>query len=203
MPDTPPVDTAPRVLLWDVMDTLVHDPFHDALPAFFGGDLATLVEHKHPTAWIDFERGAIDAAEYYRTMFADGRAVDGGALERCMRDAYRWIDGMEDLLRRLCARGLELHALSNYPTWYEMIEERLQLSRYLSWRFVSCRTGVRKPAPEAWTNALSALGRDPRECLFIDDRRRNCIASEMTGVSAVLFTDARSLEAALLARGVL
>jgi len=32
----------------------------------------------------------------------------------------------------------QVHALSNYPCWYHIIEEKLQLSRFLSWTFISC-----------------------------------------------------------------
>lgn len=51
---------------------------------------------------------------------------------------YRYLDGVEPLLVRLKAAGYELHAMSNYPMWFRYIEERLELSRYLSWTFVSC-----------------------------------------------------------------
>ena len=46
----------PRAILWDVMDTLVVDPFRHIMPSFFGMTLAELLEHKHPTAWARFER---------------------------------------------------------------------------------------------------------------------------------------------------
>jgi len=53
---------------------------------------------------------------------------------------------MEALLGRLAGSGYELHALSNYPSWFQLIEEKLQLSRYLSWTFVSC-TGPMEVRP--------------------------------------------------------
>jgi hypothetical protein len=45
---------------------------------------------------------------------------------------------MEQLLGRLKAAGYEMHALSNYPVWHQMIEEKLRLSRFLSWTYLSC-----------------------------------------------------------------
>lgn len=45
---------------------------------------------------------------------------------------------MEDLLARLNTAGYELHALSNYPSWWRIIEDKLQPSRYLRWTFISC-----------------------------------------------------------------
>lgn len=48
------------VLLFDIMDTLVRDPFYQDVPAFFGMSLKELIDIKHPTAWIEFEKGLID-----------------------------------------------------------------------------------------------------------------------------------------------
>lgn len=48
------------------------------------------------------------------------------------------MDGTESLLVRLKAAGVEMHAFSNYPVWYRLVEEKLLLSRFLEWSFVSC-----------------------------------------------------------------
>jgi len=191
------------IVLIDVMDTLVAEPFFTAVPAALGLTREELLAAKHPTSWIEFELGRIEEAEYFRRFFRDGRAVDAAALRGAIVAGYRWLPGMEALLADLCAAGAELHALSNYPDWWRLIEERLRLSRYLRWTFVSCRTGVRKPDPECFLGAARALGVPPARCLFIDDRRANVAAAEAVGMPAVLFTDAASLRAALVARGVL
>ncbi len=81
------------VVLFDVMDTLVVDPFRVHIPAFFGLSLAELLAQKHPTAWVDFEKGLIDEAAYAARMFADGRPVDPAALAAHVRQAYTWVDG--------------------------------------------------------------------------------------------------------------
>jgi HAD superfamily hydrolase (TIGR01509 family) len=191
------------VLLLDVMDTLVREPFFDAVPAFFGMTLDELLAAKHPTAWIDFETGALDEAGYVERVFRDGRPVDGRALREHMRGSYRWIDGAPALLAELHAAGYALHALSNYPVWYELIDETLGLSRWLAWTFVSCRTGVRKPDPRAFLGAAAALGVAPADCLFVDDRAGNVGAARALGMPAVRFRDVPSLRADLVARGLL
>jgi HAD superfamily hydrolase (TIGR01509 family) len=128
--------------------------------------------------------------------------VDGAGLKATMQAAYRWLDGMEDLLHDLRQARVEAHALSNYPVWYRLIEERLHLSRFMSWRFVSCKTGVRKPAPEAYRGAAEALGLSPSRCLFVDDRQPNCDAAEAEGMDSVCFTDAGALRRDLEVRGL-
>ena len=194
--------TAP-VVLFDVMGTLVHDPFFVEVPAFFGTDLRTLVDVKHPTAWVDFELGQIDEAELGKRFFADGRALDVAGLKAAMLAAYRWLPGIEELLADLQRRNVEMHVLSNYPHWYELIEEKLGVSRYLPWTFVSCHTGARKPDAAAYRIAAERLGVDTEACLFVDDRALNCRGARAVGMSAIEFADAAQLTHALRERGLL
>lgn len=190
------------VLLFDVMGTLVHDPFFVEVPAFFGTDLRTLVDVKHPTSWVDFELGTIDEDTLGRTFFANERRLDVAGLKAAMVDAYRWLPGMEELLSTLKERGIEMHVLSNYPRWYQLIEEKLGVSRYMPWTFVSCHTGTRKPDAAAYTGAAQRLGVSAEACLFVDDRALNCRGARAVGMSAIEFGDAAQLTDALRERGL-
>ena len=191
------------VVLFDVMGTLVHDPFFVEVPAFFGTDLRTLVQHKHPTAWVDFELGTIDEAELGRRFFADERELDVAGLKAAMVEAYRWLPGIEDLLERLQARDVAMHTLSNYPCWYELIEAKLGISRYMPWTFVSCHTGARKPDAAAYLQAAAQLGVPCDACLFVDDRALNCQGALAVGMHAIEFSVAEQLGRELHARGLL
>jgi HAD superfamily hydrolase (TIGR01509 family) len=194
----------PEVILWDVMDTLVRDPFFTHMAGFFGLSFEELLARKHRTTWVDFEVGKTDERGLYERFFADGTPIDGPRFKQHVRDAYTWIDGIEALLHDLKANGVEMHALSNYPTWYLLIEERLQLSRYIELSFFSCDTGVRKPAPEAYLGACQKLGRRPDECLFIDDREKNVAAARAVGMHGLTFTgDVSALRVALRGQGFL
>lgn len=195
--------TRPPVLFLDVMDTLVEDPFFTRVPAFFAMSMEELLAVKDPTAWLDFERGLVDEEEYARRAFKDGRAYDHAAFRALMVDGYRYLEGVEDLLAQLKSRGVEMHALSNYPPWFELLDEKLRLSRYLSWRFVSCKTGVRKPDPGAYTGPLTALERAPGECWFIDDRRVNCEVAEALSIRTHHFTGVAGLRSFLEVEGLL
>ena len=110
---------------------------------------------------------------------------------------------MEPLAADLHAAGYQLHALSNYSLWYLLIEEALQVSRYIQWTFVSCLTGLRKPAAEAFWNAAHTLHVEPHECFFVDDRQENVDAARAIGMDAVLKTDSNALRRELRQRGVL
>lgn len=194
---------APRVLLLDVMDTLVHDPFHLEIPRFFGVTLRELLPRLRQGAWVDFELDALSEAEFFARFFADGQPIDGEGLRAAVRAGYRLLPGVEPLLQELREHRVPMHALSNYPRWYTLIEDALGLSTWVQWSFVSCHTRVRKPDPAAYQHACRTLGVEPSACLFVDDRESNCAAAREQGMDAVRFTDAASLRVALAGRGLL
>ena len=110
-----------RVVLFDVMSTLVYDPFRHEMPAFFGMSLERMMAEKHPTAWIDFELGRLDEPAFLGSFFADGRSFDHEGFVEAVASAYRFLPGIEPLLSELGERGTEMHVLSNYPSWYQLI----------------------------------------------------------------------------------
>ncbi len=191
------------VVLFDVMGTLVHDPFFVEVPRFFGTDLRSLVARKHPSAWEEFELGQIDEEGLAQRFFADGRRLDVEGLKSAMLEAYRFLPGIEALLQALHQRGVVMHTLSNYPAWYRLIEAKLGLSRWVPWTFVSCEIGARKPDHAAYRHVTTTLGVEPQRCLFVDDREINCDAARVAGMDAVRFTHADALGVALADRGLL
>ncbi|KAH7854213.1 hypothetical protein Vadar_011436 [Vaccinium darrowii] len=190
------------VLLFDVMDTIVRDPFYHDVPAFFGMSMKELIECKHPTAWIEFERGLIDETELAGKFFKDGRPFDLEGLKSCMTKGYSYIEGVEELLHALKQSHYEMHAFTNYPIWYELIEDKLKLSTYLSWSFCSCVTGKRKPDPDFYLEVLRHLDVEPASCVFIDDRMTNVEAAMDAGIVGIQFQNVTSLRQDLALLGI-
>ncbi|XP_043718621.1 flavin mononucleotide hydrolase 1, chloroplatic [Telopea speciosissima] len=190
------------ILLFDVMDTIVRDPFYEDVPGFFRMTLKELIECKHPTAWIEFEEGRINEMELAGKFFKDGRSFDMEGLKECMRRGYSYIDGVEELLRSLKKNNYEIHAFTNYPIWYTMIEDKLNISTYLSWTFCSCVTGKRKPAADFYWEALRHLEVEPASCVFIDDRMANVEAAVNVGMVGLHFKDSVSLQHDLSILGI-
>lgn len=176
------------MILWDLMDTLVRDPFFTDMAQFFGLSFEELLAQKHPKTWLEFELGRIGEDELYARFFRDGRSFDGPGFKRRVSAAYAWMPGMEELIRELHQCGTSsMHLLSNYPAWYAICGERLSVYRYVQPSFVSCKTGLRKPADEAYLHACRTLGVAPEACLFVDDREPNCAAASALGMTAVRF----------------
>ena len=185
------------IVLWDVMGTLVQDPFFAEMPEFFGMTFDALLEAKHPRAWVEFELGERSEEDFLLNFFADGRDFDRKGFVSTIRASYRWLPGVEDLLAELSGIGVTMHAFSNYPIWYRLIEERLSPSRFLEWTFVSCMTGLRKPESAAYEHVLNELGVPAEDCVFIDDRVGNCEAARKVGIVSVLFEGVGPLRASL------
>ena len=184
------------------MDTLIWDPYR-LIPDFFGQDWLTLGGQMSPTAWHEFERAEIDQDTFLRRFFKDERDYDHDGLLDVVLSNYRWLPGVEQILIDLKACDVEMHALSNYPSWWTEIERQFELSRYLDWSFVSCLTGVRKPDPEAFLGPPKTLNRPVSELVFIDDRKNNVEAASDAGLTGLLFKDAKTLRAELADLGVL
>lgn len=179
-------DVDQPILLWDVMGTLVTEPFVEAVPQHFGVSLEQLLREKDPHAWIRFERGEIDEDEYCASFFRDRRPVDKLGLKAAMQGAYDFLPGVPELLAALQGASVPMYALSNYSPWYALIEEKLEISRWVSWDFVSCHTGYRKPEPEAYAVVLERLGVVAERCVFVDDRMKNVEGARRMGMQAIL-----------------
>ncbi|OWM72331.1 hypothetical protein CDL15_Pgr018216 [Punica granatum] len=190
------------VLLFDIMDTIVRDPFYEDIPAFFGMSLKELIGCKHPTSWIEFEKGLIDEVELAQNFFKDGRPFDLEGLKTCMRNGYSYIDGVEELLHDLRESHYKMHAFTNYPVWYQIIEDKLRISKFLSWTFCSCKLGKRKPDPNFYTDVVRHLEVDPSDCIFVDDRLKNVEAALEVGIVGLQFKSVDQLRKDLCLLGI-
>jgi len=185
------------------MSTLVRDPFASELPRVFGYSREEFLEKKDPTAWPRFERNELSEEEFLQQCIPGEKPPTRNQLHRALLEGYRWIDGIEEILTELDSIGIQMYALSNYPIWYKLIEEKLRCSRYFSWRFVSCRTGYRKPEQTCYVNVSEQLGIRPSELLFVDDRRKNLLPARRLGFQVHQFENARRLRSSLNVRGFL
>ncbi|XP_050241840.1 flavin mononucleotide hydrolase 1, chloroplatic isoform X7 [Quercus robur] len=153
-------------------------------------------------------------------------------LKNCMKRGYSYIEGVEELLHALKQNCYEIHAFTNYPIWYnkvfifilfiylyissevvifslikffcryKMIEDKLKISRYLSWTFCSCSSGKRKPDLNFYLEVLNLLKVNPANCIFIDDRLRNVEAAVEVGIIGLHFKNAHLLRQDLSSKGI-
>jgi HAD superfamily hydrolase (TIGR01509 family) len=196
-----------RAVCFDLMDTVLYDPYREALVAATGVDLETAAKARDPQCWPDFEIGAIDEAEFARRYFpprADGTGLsfDLDAFHLARRAGYRFLPGMRELIASLRGK-VDRYVASNYPIWIEEVRETFGLDELFEDVFSSHHLRVRKPAPEFFARMLSEVPHPPSSCLFVDDREDNCTAAAAVGMAVHHFRGAEPLQQALHGAGVL
>jgi 2-haloacid dehalogenase len=156
---------------------------------------------------------SLDAGKPFGEAVAELIAKHPG--ERARIEAYhaRWIEmisgpipGTVALLEGLAERKVPLYAITNWAAETFAIVRSdpayafLDLFREI---FVSGELRMIKPEPAIFRHALRAIGREPGECLFIDDNAKNVEAAAALGFATHRFTSPDALAADLRARGLL
>jgi len=165
------------ILVTDILDTLVVDPFFNGMEKHFGFlKFDEFLKAKTPDLWVQFEMGKVDEEEVAQNFFRDGRRVDMPAFKQYLKQSYKLLPGTASMLTSLRNAGIEIHACSNYPIWSDLIEDTLQLRQNfgLNWTFVSGREGLRKPDKRAYMRVAEKAKVDVSSCILLDDRKANC-----------------------------
>lgn len=185
------------------MDTVIRDPYREAIVAATGLEPHEAFKHNDKSCWPEFEVGAIDEEEFARRYFAKAPHLrfDLHAFHRARREGYAFLPGMRALLMSLRGR-VQRHVASNYPIWIEEVRATFDFHLLFEGVFASCHFGVRKPAAEFYARLLEEIGVPAAECLFVDDRAVNCEAAERAGMKGHVFDGAEGLIARLRDEGV-
>ena len=185
--------------LFDVMSTLIYDPFFVDVPRAFQTSLSTFLKNKDRFAWIDFESNRIDEQGFAQRFSPD--PTDALRMREAIFANYRWLDGMKKLLQQLRAQGHSISTLSNYPCWYEELRARMELDSFVDHHFVSYQIEARKPDVQIYAHVLRTLEIDADQAVFIDDRAENVHAAQSLGITSFCFEDAQKLQQQFFQKG--
>lgn len=189
-----------EVVAFDLMDTVLRDPFREALEAATGLSLAELFRRRDPDVYPAFERGEVDEADYWRHYGVAGITVDPQAFHAVRRSGTRFLPGMARLLDDL-AGSVQRVTASNYPVWIEQVADDHLVGR-IERVIASCHLGARKPDRVFFDRLLDTVGADAHEVLFVDDREENVEAARAVGLRAHRFVSSAEVRAWLIAHGV-
>ncbi|MCP5486971.1 MAG: HAD hydrolase-like protein [Spirochaetales bacterium] len=202
-----------RLVLFDMMDTLVSEPYFRLIErlvpdpeqrrAYFGW--------RDREAHIEFERGEISEAELFRRFYlpdlpASLREVYPSP-ERVKKGLLRelsYMPGIRELLAWLAEQSdVRIGIASNYSCWYVEFLARLPLlSKYADYLFFSCEMNARKPEPRFYEMIETAIAESagpiaPHSILFIDDREANLEPARARGWNVHLMQSAGPLRTAI------
>ncbi|OJY32325.1 MAG: hypothetical protein BGP11_02860 [Rhodobacterales bacterium 65-51] len=151
-----------------------------------------------------------DGGESFAALAAEiadpaDRALFATYVDRYAATVPEAIEGTWALMDRLHARGLAIHAITNWSaeTWPAGIAAHPRLGYAFDVTVVSGQEGILKPEARIYARLCDRAGLEPGDCLFIDDSLKNVEGARAFGMQAEHFTTPEALEAALTARGLL
>ena len=164
---------------------------HPCLP---GLDKTALLRVVFPE-FLDYEAGILTSRAFWSHVATglDLRPPEKyrGVLSSAYLDVLAGYNmKMLSFIRALAGEGKwQLAILSNSaPELAQYIENESIVREYFSAYFFSCHAGVRKPDFRIYLSAARSLGREPRECLFIDDQMPNVEAASSLGFLTIHYT---------------
>ena len=159
----------------------------------------------HSPAVERFETDRVPPREFAQELMAEFGI--GVSVEQFLGEFSVWprgpFVGAAKLLEELAGR-VRLACLSNISRMHwERFSAEMGLARYFSERFASFMTGLMKPQPQAYRNAIERLGVSPQRILFLDDNRINVVAAAQAGINAHVARSPDEARAILASEGVL
>ncbi|WP_285713758.1 HAD family hydrolase [Erythrobacter oryzae] len=124
--------------------------------------------------------------------------------ERFNETIHAPVEGSHELVERLAAAGVPLFCLTNFgDEFWEGFRPTQPIFDHFADVIVSGKEQVAKPDPRIYEIVEQRSGRSGDALFFTDDNPDNIAAAKARGWDAHLFTDAASLEAQLVAAGLL
>jgi 2-haloacid dehalogenase len=152
------------------------------------------------TAWHEAQDAGQDEAEATAELvarFPDKRDLITAFYDRFPEMLAGHVDGMEQIVMGLKARGVPVYGLSNWPAGVFHHAEQFSILGHLDGIVVSGREKVKKPDPRIFQILFSRHGIAPQRALFVDDIADNVAAAISLGMNGHLFQDAARLRIAL------
>ncbi|WP_420444549.1 HAD family hydrolase [Candidatus Poriferisodalis sp.] len=171
---------------WLVLDAMgviyrARDDVAELLVPYLRDNGCRLADAEIEDLYRDASLGRMTSSEFWQRC-----GVDGNDIEYITRHTLS--PGLKGVLEDVTSRGIRVACLSNdVSEWAALQRDHFGLAEFIDPWCISGDIGIRKPDAEAYRSLLSAIGADPRECLFVDDRRENVDAARSVGLEAVLF----------------
>lgn len=154
-----------------------------------------------------FDVAAVEPDDYWRRVGDSlGVPLDPATIAELGRvDTDSWLTldrATLTVVGELAAAGTPLALLSNAPAPLARAIEAADWHSDFTHLFFSCDLRAAKPAADVFLRVAEALGAQPREIVFVDDRPENTDAAADLGFRTIDFRDAAGLRAGLSSYGI-
>ncbi|EMJ93970.1 haloacid dehalogenase [Leptospira alstonii] len=141
---------------FDLMDTLIKDPFHSALYKILPRESREkFTRGRERNSFLEFEKGLIEEEEFFERFylpeFRNENLPDPRKIKELMFGKVRLITETVEIVKRLKSGGNKLVLASNYSVWYKELRKFPEMQEVFSQfdqLYFSCELGTRKPAEE-------------------------------------------------------
>lgn len=155
--------------------------------------------------WCEYDRGLLTDEEILERFVKN----DPG-IEKELRESLRDTKGMVTprayaipWIQELKTKGYQVLYLSNFSHKVEQeCNEALTFLPYTDGGILSYREGLIKPQPEIYELLIKRFKLTPRECVFLDDTKKNLEAAETFGIHTILYQNQEQVIAELRMLGV-
>ncbi|MEW4449194.1 HAD-IA family hydrolase [Qipengyuania sp. JC766] len=199
----------PEAVVFDVGRVIVRWEPVDFLRTLFDDpdEAQWFVDHVVTIDW----HGQHDAGRAIAEMVAERQAIFPEYAKQIAAYDTRWLEtipgpvpGTIELIERLNALGVPLYAITNFGAdfWARFRPTQPVFGRFRD-IVVSGEEKLLKPGSAIFDLAEKRFGHRRESMLFIDDNEHNIAAARRLGWQVHHFTDAASLESALVEAGLL
>ena len=172
--------------LWLVLDAMgviyrSCDDVEEVLIPYLRDRGCQLEDAEIESLYLEASLGHRSSAEFWAACRVHG--VDAEYIS-----GHKLSPGLFELLGVACAQGFGLVCLSNdVSEWSNLLRENFGLTGYFDHWCISGDIGIRKPNAAAYESVLDVTGAAAKDCLFIDDRKKNVDAAKLHGMNARSF----------------
>jgi putative hydrolase of the HAD superfamily len=190
-----------RAVILDFGEVLCHLPTPEAidrLARMFEMDSQSFfpiyLESRGP-----YDRGDLLPAEYWEKFAARlGVKLDGDAIARARQiDLELWSQINEVMIRwlqQIHSAGFKTAILSNMPSdMVSHLRNNFAWINHFDHHIFSAEVRSIKPEPAIYQHCIEALGVQPSEALFIDDRDANLEQARAVGIRSIRFQSVEQL----------
>lgn len=137
-----------------------------------------------PDFWCDYDRGT-RSFDNVAERLAQFRGSDVQTARHMMATAITYQDQVAptaELIAELKGESYRLFVLSNMSKEYIDFLRKMPVYQYFDGEVISCEVGLNKPEREIYSLLLDRFSLDPKQTMFIDDRKENVVAAAELGI---------------------
>ena len=158
-------------------------------------DLRSIYESKE---FFEFMKGDVSEDEVIEVFLRTSRLnLSKNEIKRIMSENIAFIKGMPKILEELKKKYKLSLATNDGREWVQYKIDKLNLKYFFSEVVESNKLKILKQHEGFFQETLKIVKAKPEECVFVDDKKRNCEGAERLGIKSIHFKNSRDFKSKL------